>query len=63
MPKKKRPVGRPPGKIQDSILHMRVSAQFIRVLDDWRRQQPEEPTRTEAVRRLVELGLTLKQKR
>jgi hypothetical protein len=36
---------------------MRVSDQFIATIDDWRREQPDLPSRTEAVRRLVELGL------
>jgi hypothetical protein len=36
---------------------MRVSEQFIRTIDDWRRKQPDLPSRTEAIRRLVEKGL------
>jgi hypothetical protein len=35
---------------------MRVSEQFLRTIDDWRRQQTDLPSRTEAIRRLVELG-------
>jgi DNA-binding XRE family transcriptional regulator len=34
---------------------MRVSQEFIHCLDDWRRRQPDLPSRTEAVRRLVQI--------
>ena len=33
---------------------MRVSEQFLRMLDDWRRTQIDLPSRAEAIRRLVE---------
>jgi hypothetical protein len=36
---------------------MRVPASFLKTIDDWRRKQPELPSRAEAIRRLVELGL------
>jgi len=29
----------------------------LATIDDWRRQQPDLPSRAEAIRRLVELGL------
>ncbi len=29
----------------------------IRRVDEWRRQQPDLPTRAEAIRRLIDLGL------
>jgi hypothetical protein len=32
-------------------------------LDDWRRQQRDLPSRPEAIRRLVELGVKAKQKK
>lgn len=38
-------------------LQIRVSDDFCREVDEWRRAQPDIPTRSEAVRRLVELGL------
>ena len=37
---------------------MRVPDEFLRVLDDWRRHQPDIPSRSEAARRLVDIGLT-----
>ena len=39
---------------------MRVPALFLKTIDDWRRKQPELPSRAEAIRRLVELGLKVK---
>lgn len=39
---------------------MRVDETFLRSVDDWRRQQPELPSRAEAIRRLVEKGLSTK---
>jgi hypothetical protein len=44
------------GKVQDRPLLMRVNDQFIATVDEWRRKQPDLPSRTEAIRRLVELG-------
>jgi hypothetical protein len=38
-------------------LLMRVDAEFLKRIDDWRRLQPDLPSRSEAVRRLVDLGL------
>jgi hypothetical protein len=35
---------------------MRVSENFLRMVDDWRRLQSDIPSRAEAIRRLVELG-------
>ena len=36
---------------------IRVTDTWMRALDDWRRQQADLPTRAEAVRRLVPLGI------
>jgi hypothetical protein len=36
---------------------MRVSEQFLRMVDDWRRTQVDLPSRAEAIRRLVEFGV------
>jgi hypothetical protein len=41
----------------DRQLQMRVSADFLRTIDDWRRKQPDLPSRTEAIRRLIERGV------
>jgi hypothetical protein len=39
---------------------MRVPASFLKTIDDWRRRQPELPSRAEAIRRLVEIGLKVR---
>jgi hypothetical protein len=39
---------------------MRVDAEFIKQINEWRRKQDDVPTRPEAIRRLVELGLKVK---
>jgi hypothetical protein len=44
-------------------LDMRVSSEFYKNIDEWRRKQPDLPSRTAAIRRLVELGLKVKEKR
>jgi hypothetical protein len=36
---------------------MRVSPEWLATIDDWRRQQPDLPSRAEAIRRLVEKAL------
>jgi hypothetical protein len=43
----------------DRLLQMRVSAEFLEMVDDWRRAQPEIPPRAEAIRALVTKGLGL----
>jgi hypothetical protein len=39
---------------------MRLSDDFMAKVDAWAAKQDDEPGRSEAVRRLVELGLTIK---
>jgi hypothetical protein len=39
---------------------VRVQPDLAKFLDDWRRKQEDLPGRPEAIRRLVELGLTVK---
>lgn len=41
---------------RDKPFQMRVNEEWLKSLDDWRRQQPDIPSRAEAVRRLVEIG-------
>jgi hypothetical protein len=57
-----RPRGRPSKRPQDRLFQMRVSEQFLRTVDDWRRYQTDLPSRAEAVRRLVELAAKGKKK-
>jgi hypothetical protein len=46
----------------DPARTVRLSDEFIASVDEWAAQQPDEPARSEAIRRLVELGLTVKTK-
>jgi hypothetical protein len=39
---------------------MRVSKEFLKSVDKWRAKQPDLPSRAEAIRRLVEMGLAPK---
>jgi hypothetical protein len=55
-------MGRPPGRLQDIAFHMRVNEEWLSTIDEWRKRQPVLMTRTEAVRRLVEIGLVAKPK-
>jgi hypothetical protein len=43
-----------PPMTQDSILHMRVSEDVKTLLDDLRKLEPDLPSRSEMVRRLIE---------
>jgi hypothetical protein len=36
---------------------MRATAEFLKSIDKWRSKQGDKPSRAEAIRRLVELGL------
>ena len=50
-------MGRPPGRIQHRPFQMRASDKFLRSVDHWRLQQVDQPSRAEAIRRLVERAL------
>ena len=39
---------------------MRVPESFLKAVDEWRRKHPDLPSRSEAIRRLVEIGLKKK---
>ena len=43
----------------DPVLPMRAPKELIARVDEWANQQPDHPTRSEAARRLMELGLTV----
>jgi metal-responsive CopG/Arc/MetJ family transcriptional regulator len=42
---------------QDQRIQLVTSKRFVQQVDEWRRAQPELPSRSEAIRRLVEVGL------
>ena len=39
---------------------VRLLPEPLAVLDDWAAQQPDKPSRPEAIRRLIELGLKMR---
>jgi hypothetical protein len=47
---------------QTERFQMRVSPSFLKLIDDWRRKQPDLPSRAEAIRRLVEQAIASKPK-
>jgi hypothetical protein len=49
-------MGRPP--VDSEAVNVRMATDQLRALDDWRRLQDDLPGRPEAIRRLVELGLS-----
>jgi hypothetical protein len=51
--------GRKPTGV-DPARTIRLSDEFIATVDAWAAQQSDEPSRSEAIRRLVELGLKAK---
>jgi uncharacterized protein len=42
---------------------MRVPTSFLKAVDEWRRKQPDLPSRSEAIRRLVEKALQAPKRR
>lgn len=54
---KKRSRGRPPTGGKDPARTIRLSDEFIATVDTWAARQDDLPSRSESIRRLVELGL------
>jgi hypothetical protein len=48
------------GEKHSTRVHLMMTASELRAIEEWRRQEPDLPTRAEAIRRLVQLGLTAK---
>jgi hypothetical protein len=48
---------RPTNDPKETTLQMRVSAGYLKSIDEWRRQQPDLPSRSEAIRRLTAIAL------
>jgi hypothetical protein len=51
-----------PATGRDPVRAIRLSDEFLAKVDAWAAQQDGEPGRSEAIRRLVELGLTVRVK-
>jgi hypothetical protein len=47
-------------ELLDQRLQLVISKSQISTIDEWRRHQPDLPSRSEAIRRLIEAGLTAK---
>lgn len=62
-PPTKRPRGRPKLDENTEFVGLRWPAIDLEAIDKWRRTQEDLPPRTEAIRRLVRLGFTVKPKR
>jgi metal-responsive CopG/Arc/MetJ family transcriptional regulator len=45
---------------KDQRIPIMMSADEVGAIDEWRRKHPDLPSRSEAIRQLVELGLKLK---
>lgn len=58
---KKSKIGRPPVNTEAVTVRLHVDA--IEAIDNWRRSEPDLPSRPEAIRRLVEIGLDSAPKR
>ena len=56
----KRPGAGRPATGSDPSRTFRLSDEFIATVDAWAARQDDTPTRSEAIRRLVELGLKAK---
>ena len=48
------------GQRHSTRVHLMMSASELEAVHDWRRRQPDLPARAEAIRRLIQLGLTAK---
>ena len=48
-----------PAKLDDEIerIHMVAPSSWVKKVDDWRRREPDLPNLSQAIRRLVEMGL------
>jgi len=46
-----------PATGQDPHLAFRLPAEMITAIDAWAAQQPDKPSRSEALRRLIDLGM------
>jgi hypothetical protein len=58
----KKKTGRPATTGIGKLIGLRWHGPKLQAIDDWRREQPDLPSRPEAIRRLVELGLQAKRK-
>ena len=48
--------------MKDQRIPVMMSSEEVAAIDEWRRKNADLPSRSEAIRRLVEIGLTAKVK-
>jgi hypothetical protein len=60
--KQKRRGGRP-ATGHDPVTALRMSRALAARVEEWAKQQPDQPSRSEAIRRMIEIVLKIKQKR
>jgi hypothetical protein len=58
----RRPGAGRPATGKDPVRAIRLSDEFLEKVDGWAAQQMDRPGRSEAIRRLVEIGLKVKGK-
>jgi hypothetical protein len=51
-----------PATGQDPVLALRIPSALKSRIDSWAKQQHDKPTRSEAIRRLIDLALAVKTK-
>lgn len=56
--KDEKKLGRPPSGRSGRPLQVYLSDEFIALIDEWRSKQPGLPSKSEAIRRLIEQALT-----
>jgi metal-responsive CopG/Arc/MetJ family transcriptional regulator len=49
--------------MKDQRIPVMMSAEEVEAIDEWRRKHPDLPSRSEAIRQLVQLGLKPKQRK
>jgi Arc/MetJ-type ribon-helix-helix transcriptional regulator len=59
--KKRRP-GRP-ATGRDPVLTLRMPTKVAAEVEEWAKQQPDQPSRSEAIRRMVEMVLKMRERR
>jgi hypothetical protein len=52
-----------PATGNDPMMAFRMPQEMKYKIDEWADHQPDNPPRSEAIRRLIDLGLTVKQRR
>ncbi len=52
-----------PATGQDPVLTVRLPSNTRTAIENWAKQQKDRPSRSEAIRRLIEIALTAKSKR